>query len=267
MRIKQSICYPALKPEDMRVGDFCAIVSEIGFSAIEMWCREDNFQEVVEAARKHNLTVASMIGHGTIQHGLNCRKNHDRIEYELYESINVAAEHGIPGLICFSGNRKDGMPDQESMKNTVDGLRRICRHAEQKGVNLNLELLNSKIDHPDYECDHTAWGVEVCQRVNSPRAKLLYDIYHMQIMEGDIIRTINKSISWIGHFHAAGCPGRGDIDGTQEINYAGICRAIAATGYDLYIGHEFWPQGDLIEALKTAYAICDKGSVQVTSRR
>jgi hydroxypyruvate isomerase len=135
----------------------------------------------------------------------------------------------------------------------------VAPYAEQKGVNLNLELLNSKVDHPGYQCDHTAWGVAVCERVNSPRVKLLYDIYHMQIMEGDVIRTIRDNIKWIGHFHTAGNPGRNDLNDTQELNYAGICRAIAATGYGLYVGHEFRPKGDPIAALHETFAICNQG--------
>ena len=135
----------------------------------------------------------------------------------------------------------------------------MAPYAEQKDINLNLELLNSKIDHPGYQCDHTAWGVAVCERVDSPRVKLLYDIYHMQIMEGDVIRTIRENIRWIGHFHTAGNPGRNDMDDTQELNYAGICKGIADTGYDLYVGHEFKPKGDPVEALRQTFARCDQG--------
>jgi hydroxypyruvate isomerase len=124
-------------------------------------------------------------------------------------------------------------------------------------VNLNMELLNSKVNHPDYQCDHTAWGVRVCQAVGSPRAKLLYDIYHMQIMEGDLIRTITDNIRYVGHFHTAGNPGRGPLDETQEIYYPAVMRAIADAGYDLYVGHEFGCKGDPLEALQAAYRVCD----------
>jgi len=123
-------------------------------------------------------------------------------------------------------------------------------------VNVNMELLNSKVDHPGYQCDHTDWGVALCEMVNSPRFKLLFDIYHMQIMEGDLIRSIRKNIRWIGHFHTAGNPGRHDMDDEQELNYRGICRAIAETGYELYVGHEFTPKGDRMEALRRAYEAC-----------
>jgi hydroxypyruvate isomerase len=200
-----------------------------------------------------------MIGHDSLPEGLNQYDNHDRIEEELRESIDIAAEHEIPGVICFSGNRNDGQSDYEGMIACARGLRRIAPYAEEMGVNLNVELLNSKVNHPGYQCDHTDWGLALCEMVDSPRVKLLYDIYHMQIMEGDIIRNIQKSIDRIGHFHTAGNPGRNDMDNTQEMNYVGICSAIAETPYDLYVGHEFSPKGDPVEALKETFAICNQG--------
>jgi len=227
--------------------------------AVELWRRDDEFEEVVGLAKRHRLVVASMCGHDSLPDGLNKRSNHQRIEAELRASIDIAARHGIPSLICFSGNRQPHMGELEAIEAVADGLKRVAPYAERKGVNLNLELLNSKVDHPGYQCDHTAWGVAVCERVGSPRVKLLYDIYHMQIMEGDVIRTIRENIRWIGHFHTAGNPGRNDMDDTQELNYAGICRAIAATGYDLYVGHEFVPKGDPIEALRQTFTLCDQG--------
>jgi hydroxypyruvate isomerase len=259
MRIKQSVCYPIMELAEMSMEELCRAASEIGYAAIEMWGREDDFEEVVALAKRHNLVVASMVGHASLPDGLNKRSNHDRIEKELRESIDIAAEHDIPGLICLSGNRQADQTEEDAMEAVADGLRRVAPYAEEKGVNLNLELLNSKVDHPGYQCDHTSWGVAVCERVSSPRVKLLYDIYHMQIMEGDVIRTVQENIQWIGHFHTAGNPGRRDMDDTQELNYAGICKAIAATGYDLYVGHEFSPKGDLVEALRRAFAVCDQG--------
>ena len=259
MPVKQSVCYPMVKPADMSLEDFFRAVKEIGFPAVELWNRGDDFEEVMELARRHGLRVAIMSGHASLPDGLNKRSNHERIEHELKESIDIAAKYGIPGLICFSGNRQPFMTELEAIEAVADGLRRVAPYAEKKGINLCLELLNSKVDHPGYQCDHTAWGVAVCERVNSPRVKLLYDIYHMQIMEGDIIRTIRENIRWIGHFHTAGVPGRRDMDDTQELNYAGICRAIAATGYDLYVGHEFKPKGDVIEALRATFQLCNVG--------
>jgi hydroxypyruvate isomerase len=247
------------KPPDMSLELLFKTAREIGYAAIELWQRGDDFEEVVRLAQKCDLAVASMSGHYSLPDGLNKRANHDRIERELIASIDLAAQHNIAGLICFSGNRLPYQSEIEAIEAVADGLRRVAPYAEQKGVNLNLELLNSKVNHPGYQCNHTAWGVAVCERVNSPRVKLLYDIYHMQIMEGDVIRTIQENIGWIGHFHTAGNPGRNDLDDTQELNYTGICRAIAGTGYDLYLGHEFRPKGDLIEALRQAFVICDQG--------
>jgi len=259
MRIKQSICYPMFKPPEMSLEELCRAASQIGYAAIELWGREDDFEQVVALAKKHNLMVASMVGHASLGDGLNKRSDHDRIEQELRVSIDIAAKHGIPGLICLSGNRQPGRSEEDAIEAVAEVLRRVAPYAEKRGVNLNLELLNSKVDHPGYQCDHTSWGLAVCERVNSPRVKLLYDIYHMQIMEGDVIRTIQQNIRWIGHFHTAGNPGRRDMDDTQELNYTGICKAIAATGYDLYVGHEFRPKGDPIEALRDTFAICDQG--------
>jgi len=259
MRIKQSICYPLFKPDDMPLADLFKVASEIGLPAVEMWQRGEDFDEVVALAKQYGLVVASMCGHESLGDGLNDPDNHDRIEAELAASIDVAAAAGISGLICFSGNRREGQTDAEGIEVCAAGLRRAAPYAEKKGVNLNMELLNSKVNHPGYQCDRTAWGVAVCEKVGSCRAKLLYDIYHMQIMEGDVIRTIRDNIRWIGHFHTAGNPDRHDFDDTQELNSTGICRAIAEAGYDLYLGHEFQPKGDPIEALRKAFAICDQG--------
>ncbi|MBL7199416.1 MAG: TIM barrel protein [Anaerolineae bacterium] len=259
MHMKQSLCYPIFRSKYVSLDELFGVASEIGYAAVELWDRGDDLEEVVGTAKAHGLVVASMTGHASLPDGLNKRSNHDRIEAELKDSIDIAASYAIPGLICFSGNRQPYQSELEAIEATADGLRRIAPYAEERGVNLNVELLNSKVNHPGYQCDHTAWGVAVCERVNSPRVKLLYDIYHMQIMEGDIIRTIRENIKWIGHFHTAGNPGRNDMDDTQELNYAGICRAIAATGYDLYVGHEFVPKGDLIEAIRATFSLCDQG--------
>lgn len=258
MPIHQSICYPLFMPKTMALEELVKTAAEIGYAAIELWGRSADFAEIIALAKANNLAVASMSGHGSLPDGLNKRSNHARIEAELRESIDIAAAHGIPGLICFSGNRQPHMSEIEAIEAVADGLRRIVPYAEEKGINLNLELLNSKVDHPGYQCDHTAWGVAVCERVNSPRVKLLYDIYHMAIMEGDIIRTIRENIQWIGHFHTAGNPGRNDLDDSQELNYRGICQAISATDYALFVGHEFRPKGDPILALRETFAICNQ---------
>jgi hydroxypyruvate isomerase len=256
MPLKQSFCYPMYTTKDGSLADLFKAAKAIGFAATELWFRDDNFEEWAATVKASGLAIASMCGHRTLNDGLNNPANHDRIEAELRASIDVAVKHGIPGLICFSGNRREGLTDAEGIEITARGLKRIAPYAEKHGINLNIELLNSKVDHAGYQADHTAWGVAVCKRVGSPRAKLLYDIYHMQIMEGDVIRTIRDNIQYIGHFHTAGNPGRNDMDDTQELNYRGICAAIAATGFDLYLAHEFKPKGDPIAALKAAHAIC-----------
>jgi len=259
MRIKQSICYPLFKPKEMSLADLCSVAAKIGYKAIELWGRGDDFEQVIETAKSNGLVIASMIGHGSLPDGLNKYENHDRIEAELKKSVDLAAKHGIPGVICFSGNRNPGTSDYDGMIACARGLRRIAPYAVQKGVNLNVELLNSKVDHHGYQCDRTDWGLALCEMVSSPRVKLLFDIYHMQIMEGDVIRNIRKAIANIGHFHTAGNPGRNDMDDTQESNYAGICKAIAATDYGLYVGHEFKPKGDPIQALKDTFKMCNQG--------
>jgi len=258
MRIKQSVCYPIMKTDDVSFDTFFKACAQIGYAAVEMWFRGPEFDEVIKTAKKHKLVVASMCGHESLGDGLNKRANHDRIEAELKTSIDIAAKCGIPGVICFSGNRQPFMTEIEAIEACVDGLKRVAPYAEKKGVNVNLELLNSKVEHPGYQCDHTQWGLAVVERVNSPRVKLLFDIYHMSIMEGDLIRTITSMIKWIGHFHTAGNPGRNDMDDTQELNYAGLCKAIASTDFNLYVGHEYKPKGDVFESLKATFKLCDQ---------
>ena len=246
MALKQSFCYPCFRPKGMSLDRLCGEAARIGYAGVELWFHGEEFDELVAAAKQHGLVVASMCGHTSLTDGLNRPENHERIEAELRESADLAAELGIPALICFSGNRNAGQSDEDGLEATVAGLKRAAPYAERRGVNLNLELLNSRVDHPGYQADHTAWGAEVCRRVGSPRVRLLYDIYHMQIMEGDVIRTIGDNIRWIGHFHTAGNPGRKDLDDSQELQYAAICAAIAETGYDLFLAHEFTPKGDPI---------------------
>jgi hydroxypyruvate isomerase len=191
-----------------------------------------------------------------IAHGFNHVEDHDRF-VKLYESlIPQAAEAGIKNVICLSGNRA-GIDDEQGMKNCVVGIQRIIKLAEKHNVTIVMELLNSKVDHHDYQCDHTAWGVELCKRIGSKQFKLLYDIYHMQIMEGDLIATIKKNIQYIAHFHTGGVPGRAEIDSTQEINYPAVMKAIVATGYQGFVAQEFIPKHDPLTSLRQAIEICD----------
>jgi len=206
--------------------------------------------------QKYGLVPSMVSGGGSIAEGLNRKENHDKIEKQMRENIERAAKAGVPNVITFSGNRR-GLSDQEGLENCVIGLDRVKAIAEDKGVTICLELLNSKVNHKDYQADRTGWGAEVCKRVNSPRVKLLYDIYHMQIMEGDIIRTIRENIRYIGHFHTGGNPGRHEIDATQELNYRPIAEAIVALDFTGYFSHEFTPVGDPARALEQAVEICD----------
>jgi hydroxypyruvate isomerase len=225
--------------------------AKIGYKGVEMID-----EKLYSACHDHGLQIATTGGHGTLTDGLNKRENHSRIEDELNKKLEVAKQHKIHALIVFSGNRC-GLDDYRGMDNTAEGLLRVKKAAENAGVTLVLELLNSKVDHKDYQCDHTMWGVNVVKRVDSPRVKLLYDIYHMQIMEGDVIRTIKENIKYIGHFHTAGNPGRNDLDTTQELYYPAITKAISDTGYDGYVGQEFMAKGDGLKALKHAFDQCN----------
>jgi hydroxypyruvate isomerase len=257
MPINQCVVLPIFyRPESGSLDAFCREVAAIGYKAVEFFDPGDQLPAIAEAAARHGLALASMSGHASLTDGLNKVENHDRIVAELHNSIDLAVQYGIGGLICFSGNRNPGQSDLEGMIACAQGLRRIAPYAEEKGANLNMELLNSKVNHPGYLCDHSDWGAALCEMVNSPRFKLLFDIYHMQIMEGDVIRNIHKYMPYIGHFHTAGNPGRQDMDDTQEMNYRGICRAIDESGYDRYVGHEFTPKGDRLAALRAAYALC-----------
>jgi hydroxypyruvate isomerase len=191
----------------------------------------------------------------TIEQGINRREAHAALLEAYAVRLRECAAAGVPNLIVFAGNRC-GIGDEEGMEACAEFLHRIVGEAERAGVTLCMELLNSRIDHPDYQCDRTAWGVELCERVGSERFKLLYDIYHMQIMEGDVIRTIQRAHACIGHFHTAGNPGRHELDDTQELNYPAIVRAIRATGFRGFLGHEFVPRGEPLAALRAAVALC-----------
>jgi hydroxypyruvate isomerase len=191
----------------------------------------------------------------TIPDGWNRKENHDRLVKEMQEGIERAAAAKLPNVITFSGNRR-GMSDEEGKENCITGLRRVKKMAEDNNVTINLELLNSKINHPDYMCDHTAWGVAVMKGVDSPKVKLLYDIYHMQIMEGDIIRTIRDNIQYLGHFHTGGVPGRHELDDTQELQWRTVAKAIADLNFDGYFAHEFVPTKDPMTSLRQAVDLC-----------
>ena len=250
-RIHQSVSWWCFVPSQMTPESFVRAAAKIGYEAIDLVP-----PEYWPLVRDHGLKIAAVDGHASIADGLNRRENGDRIVGELQARIAQAAQWGILNLICFSGNR-DNLGDEEGAEITAENLRRVAKLAEDTGLTLVLELLNSKVDHPGYQCDHTDWGIKVCQMVASLRVKLLYDIYHMQVMEGDIIRTISKNHTYFGHYHTAGNPGRHEIDDSQELNYAAIMKAILDTGYVGYVGQEFVPTGDPVAALRSAFRICD----------
>ncbi len=205
---------------------------------------------------KHGLTCAMANGFGTIPRGFNRPDNHDKLVADAERMIPLAAAAGVPNIVCFSGNRA-GMSDGEGIANCTAGLKRLMPTAERFGVTLCLELLNSKVDHKDYHADHTAWGVRVVEGVGSPRLKLLYDIYHMQVMEGDVVATIRAASPHIAHYHTGGVPGRNEIDDTQELNYRRVAQAIADTGFTGFLAHEFVPKREPLKSLREAYEICD----------
>jgi len=248
-RIKHSACrwcYGSMKLEDL-----CANAAAMGLSSVELLTEKE-----WSIPKQYGLTCAVAMGPGVISDGWNEPKNHENLIEGSLRLLPLVKEAGLPNMIVFGGNRR-GMPDAEGLKNCAAGLRQITPTAEKLGVTVIMELLNSKVDHGDYMCDRTPWGVELVQAVGSDRFRLLYDIYHMQIMEGDVIRTIRDHHKDIAHYHTGGVPGRHEIDESQELNYAAVCRAIIETGYTGYLGQEFIPTKDPMSSLRQAVKICD----------
>jgi hydroxypyruvate isomerase len=242
---RQSVCrWPYAK---IPIREFFKAVADMGLTAVDLLTPDE-----WPIAKEFGLTCSMGSGFGgTIVDGLNDPANHDAIVKGLTEGIPRAAEAGVPNLITFFGNRR-GRPDQEAIANSVAALRRVAPLAEKHGVTVCVELLNSKVDHKDYQGDRTAYGVTVVSQVSSPRVKLLYDIYHMQIMEGDVIRTVRDIRQWIAHFHTGGVPGRHEIDDTQELYYPAVFRAIREIGFTGYVAHEFVPTRDPLTSLREA---------------
>jgi hydroxypyruvate isomerase len=241
-------CYRKIPFEDL-----CKAAKAIGLKSIEL-LGPDQWPTL----KKYGLTCASAGGAGMgISKGFNRPQLHDELVASFEKLIPLAADAGLTNVICMSGNR-GGIDDEEGIENCAKGLKRLMKLAEANKVNVVMELLNSKVNHKDYQCDHTAWGVKVCQRVGSQRMKLLYDIYHMQIMEGDLISTIKQNAEYIAHYHTGGVPGRHEIDETQEINYPAVMKAIVETGYEGFVGQEFIPAGpDPLASLRKCVLICD----------
>jgi hydroxypyruvate isomerase len=241
-------CYGGISLEAL-----CKAARAMGIKSIDLLDPND-----WAMARKYGLTCAMGQGAGMgIGQGFNRVESHDKLVASYEVLLPKAAAAGIPNVICFSGNRA-GLDDEQGMKNCAKGMKRLMKSAERHKVNVVMELLNSKVNHKDYQCDHTAWGVEMCKLVGSERCKLLYDIYHMQIMEGDLIATVRQYAPYIAHYHTGGVPGRNEIDGTQEIFYPAVMKAIVGTGFTGFVAQEFIPKrADALASLRQAVQICD----------
>ena len=245
-------CYSKVQLEDL-----CKAGKEMGLVALDLIDPKD-----FPTLKKHGLTVSmvnypSIDGLGGINKAFNRVEHHDKLVQAYEQRIKEAADNGYQRVICFSGNRA-GLDDQKGLENCAVGLKRLMSFAEQHKVTLIMELLNSKRSHKDYQCDHTAWGVELVKRISSERFKLLYDIFHMQIMDGDVCDTIKENHQYFDHYHTGGVPGRAEIDDTQELNYPRIMKAILDTGFKGYVAQEFVPKhADAIASLKQGVQICD----------
>ena len=247
--IRHSVCKWCYR--DIPLAEMAAAVKEFGVESIELLNPAD-----WPVLKQHGLTCAMANGTTTIPKGFNRLEHHDAYVESMLVRIKECADAGIPNVIVFSGNR-EGMPDEQGLENCAIGLKRIVGEAEKRGVTICMELLNSRVNHKDYMCDRTPWGVELVKRVGSDRFKLLYDIYHMQIMEGDVIRTIQDNAAYIGHYHTGGNPGRAEIDETQELYYPAIMRAIKATGFTGFVAQEFVPKRKPpLDSLKAAVKLC-----------
>lgn len=247
-RLRQSVarwCFSRTK-----IDALCATAKEIGLVGVDLLGPDE-----WDVPKQFGLLCTMGNSFGTIPVGFNRPANHDKLVADGEAYIPKAAAAGVSKIVVFSGNRA-GMSDGEGIANCIAGLKRLTPTAEKHGVVLCMEMLNSKVDHKDYHADHTAWAVEVAKGVNSPSFRLLYDIYHMQVMEGDVLATITANLPYIAHFHTAGVPGRNEIDGAQELNYRGIAQYIADTGYTGVFAHEFIPKRDGVTSLKEAVAVC-----------
>ncbi|MFN0059327.1 MAG: hydroxypyruvate isomerase family protein [Planctomycetota bacterium] len=247
-RFQQSICRWCYG--NIPLDELCRQALRLGYASVELLDERE-----WHLPAQHGLTCAVANGPTSIRDGLNRPDLHERFSKDAARLLPLIRAQNIPNMIVFAGNRA-GLSDAEGLKNCATGLKSIVSIAEAVGVTVVMELLNSKIDHKDYQCDRTAWGVELVNRVASPRFKLLYDIYHMQIMEGDVIRTITDNHEHIAHYHTGGVPGRAEIDDSQELNYAAICRALVATNFTGFLGQEFIPRRDPLTSLAEAYRIC-----------
>tara|TARA_B100000963_G_C22638777_1_gene679179 strand:+ start:1363 stop:2259 length:897 start_codon:yes stop_codon:yes gene_type:complete len=250
-KINHSVCKWCFS--QIPLEEFAMNVKAIGITGIDLIGPKD-----WNILKKNGLTSSMCNGAEiSLTEGWNDKQYHSTLVDSYIKHIDMVADAGFKNLICFSGNRRD-IDDETGLINCEVGLKKILSHAEKKGVIIQMELLNSKVDHEDYMCDNSNWGLELCQRINSDNFKLLYDIYHMQISEGDIIRTISKNYHFIGHYHTAGVPGRNEIDQTQELFYPAIMKAILSTGFEGFVAQEFIPKGpNPIKSLDNAIKLCN----------
>jgi hydroxypyruvate isomerase len=249
-KLKQAVC-PGVFGRQMPMEDRCRHAARLGLYGIDLIGPKD-----WPALKKYGLIPTMAPGGASIRDGINRTENHAGIESRLREMIDQCAANGAPNVIMLSGERKN-QPVEQGIANCVKFLNGVKAQLEDKQITLCMEYLNSKVNHPDYDFDHMRYGVEVCRQVNSPRVKILYDIYHAQIMEGDVIRTMKNNLQYIGHLHTAGNPGRHEMDDTQEMNYRGIAKALVEMGYSGYISHEYSPTRDPIQSLEETLKIFD----------
>ncbi len=250
-RIKQSMCGGCLARAKLDREQTAKLLVEMGVVGRDLVGRDE-----WPTLQKYGLVATMVPGAGSIKKGLNDKSVHAKFLEDFKTNIRAAAEYKWPNVITMAGDRA-GIGDEEGMDNCLTALKEAVKIAEDQGVTICMELLNSRVDHPGYMCDKSAWGFELCRRVNSPRFKLLYDIYHMQIMEGDLIATIKKNIQYIGHFHTAGVPGRHELDENQEIYYPAVMKAVAESGYQGYVAHEYSPVRDPLTSFVQAVKTCD----------
>ena len=271
--MRQSFCLPCFREPGQPLDDLFREAKAIGYAATELWRPEpsgggsapreagaisgETLEEIADSAHAAGLAVASFTGHDSIDDGLNDPAHWERIESELILSIDRAARLGVPGVIVFAGGRRPGVSDLYGLALFVRGARRIVGHAEERGVNLNLEILNSRVDHPGYMADTVDWAIAACEAVASARLRVLFDVYHVQTMEGDLLRGLRRAAPYLGHVHTAGVPGRHELDDAQEIHYPAVARELRRLGYAGYVGHELFARGDRMAALRSSFAAFD----------
>ncbi|MBK5293825.1 MAG: TIM barrel protein [Acidobacteriia bacterium] len=250
-RIKQAVTRGCFRGTNFTLDEMARHASRLGATGFDLIGEPE-----WPILKKHGLVPTMAPGAGSIRDALNRKENHAKLEEAMHSNLDKAAANGVPNVITFSGNRA-GMAEPEAIDNCVLFLQKVKAHAEDKGVTICMEYLNSKVNHADYQFDHMSFGVEICKRVSSPRVKILYDMYHVQIMEGDIIRMMRDNYQYIAHFHTAGNPGRHEFDDTQEMNYHGIAKAIADLGFTGWVAHEYSPLKDALTSLDQALAVFD----------